>query len=79
MGTKRVITEEEKKIFKRYEDCLRWLSQGHIDGVCPECGQELVEKNGPYGLFITCSNPDCRFVIPNPRKPEEKMPEPEEG
>ncbi|MFA7157296.1 MAG: topoisomerase DNA-binding C4 zinc finger domain-containing protein [Bacilli bacterium] len=27
---------------------------------CPYCENSLVERNGPYGLFIGCSNyPEC--------------------
>jgi DNA topoisomerase-1 len=30
---------------------------------CPECGGQLVEKHGRYGLFIACSNfPECRYT-----------------
>jgi len=30
---------------------------------CPECGSELVKKNGKYGLFWGCSNyPTCKFT-----------------
>ena len=26
---------------------------------CPECGAELVQRWGRYGLYVGCSNPDC--------------------
>ena len=30
---------------------------------CPECGGELVKRNGKYGEFFGCSNfPDCRYI-----------------
>lgn len=35
---------------------------------CPECGSELVIRNGRYGKFIACSNyPECKYI-----KKEEK-------
>lgn len=33
-------------------------------GVCPQCGGQLVRRQGRYGTFVGCSNyPKCRFVI----------------
>jgi DNA topoisomerase-1 len=33
-----------------------------LDEVCPECGQQLVIKEGKYGRFRACSGfPDCGF------------------
>ncbi len=30
--------------------------------ICPQCGGELVERNGRYGRFMGCRNyPDCRY------------------
>ena len=30
---------------------------------CPECGSELVIRNGRYGKFIACSNyPECKYI-----------------
>lgn len=30
---------------------------------CPDCGGDLIEKNGKYGKFLGCSNyPKCRFT-----------------
>ncbi|MFV0424940.1 MAG: type I DNA topoisomerase [Bacilli bacterium] len=30
---------------------------------CPECGKELVKRNGRYGEFIACSGfPECKYV-----------------
>ena len=32
-------------------------------GICPQCGGMLIERQGPYGSFIGCSNyPKCRFT-----------------
>ena len=31
---------------------------------CPNCGSELVRKNGSKGSFLSCSNfPKCRFSM----------------
>ena len=38
--------------------------------VCPECGKDLVKKNGRYGEFIACSNyPECKYI----KKEEKKV------
>ena len=30
---------------------------------CPECGHDLVVRNGKYGKFIACSNyPECKYI-----------------
>lgn len=32
------------------------------DGTCPECGEELILKNGKFGDFYSCSDfPNCRY------------------
>lgn len=37
---------------------------------CPECGSELVVRNGRYGEFVACSNyPTCKYV----KKDEEEI------
>lgn len=34
-----------------------------FQGACPQCGGELKEKKGRFGLFLGCSNyPDCRYT-----------------
>lgn len=38
--------------------------------VCPECGKDLVKRNGRYGEFIACSNyPECKYI----KKEEKKV------
>lgn len=30
---------------------------------CPFCGGKLVQRNGPYGIFLGCSNyPECKYT-----------------
>ncbi len=42
---------------------------------CPECGHDLVYRNGRFGRFIACSNfPECRYLRP---LEENKKPAPE--
>jgi DNA topoisomerase-1 len=34
-------------------------------GTCPKCQSDLVERKGPYGVFIACSNyPKCKYIQP---------------
>ena len=34
------------------------------EGNCPKCGGKLVERDGPYGRFLGCSNyPKCKYVL----------------
>ena len=38
--------------------------------LCPECGKDLVKRNGRYGEFIACSNyPECKYI----KKEEKKV------
>ena len=47
-----------------------------VGEVCPECGGELVYRNGRYGRFISCGNfPKCRYTRQLVTKEKEK-PEP---
>jgi len=33
------------------------------NGICPKCGNALVERNGKYGKFIGCSHyPKCKYI-----------------
>lgn len=45
---------------KREEELYDLVGQG----ICPQCGYELVIRNGKYGEFFGCSNyPHCRFTF----------------
>lgn len=38
---------------------------------CPECGHDLVERNGRYGTFVACENyPECKYVKKEKVEPE---------
>ena len=35
------------------------------DELCPQCGKNLVERNGKFGPFLACPGyPDCNFTMP---------------
>ena len=35
------------------------------DEICPECGRNLVERDGKFGTFLGCPGyPDCTFTMP---------------
>ena len=46
-----------------------------IEGICPNCGGKLVERQSRFGTFWGCSNyPHCRFTAsPDPQTGEIKM------
>lgn len=34
---------------------------------CPECGHDLVERRGRYGVFVACENyPECKYIKKDP-------------
>ncbi len=40
--------------------------------ICPECGSDLVIRNGKYGKFTACSNyPTCKYIKKEEREIEE--------
>jgi DNA topoisomerase-1 len=42
--------------------------------LCPECGSELVKRNGRFGEFVACSNyPNCKYIKKEPAKIVEVM------
>ncbi|WP_249030478.1 type I DNA topoisomerase [Tannockella kyphosi] len=35
--------------------------------ICPECGHDLVERKGRYGVFVACGNfPECKYIKKDP-------------
>ncbi|RDU73791.1 type I DNA topoisomerase [Helicobacter aurati] len=66
--------EWENVLWDFYEPFMEKITQGKANiqsqkitvptgENCPECGSELVIRNGKYGEFIACSNyPKCRYI-----------------
>lgn len=64
----------EEVLYKFYEPFIEKIKEGkkNIESLkkveptgemCPECGNELVKRNGRFGDFISCSNfPKCRYT-----------------
>ena len=45
---------------------------------CPECGNDLVKRNGRFGEFIACSNyPECKYIKKEKKEVKEIMDCPE--
>ena len=54
-------TERHKDNAKRQQYRTRSLIER---GICPQCGGQLVLRNGKYGQFYGCKNyPQCKFTI----------------
>ena len=42
--------------------------------ICPECGSDLVKRNGKYGEFVACSNyPECKYIKKEKKEIKEIM------
>ncbi len=66
--------EWQKVLWEFYEPFIEKITQGKtqiesqkitkpIGEQCPECGSDLVIRNGRYGEFIACSNyPQCKYI-----------------
>ena len=54
------------KEFERSSDGSIQVVEGEKTGeMCPECGAELVIRNGRYGRFVACTAyPGCRYTSP---------------
>ncbi len=51
-----------------------------IGEACPQCGHDLVLRNGRFGKFIACSNyPECRYTRPLVNKTGVACPKCKEG
>ncbi len=75
------VDEAEKvaildEFYQSFEKLLNYANENmvkkepeKIGEACPECGKDLVKRNGRYGEFIACSGyPECKYV----RKIEDK-------
>ena len=53
------------EVLKDTNRSIQWTIQNEnkLDEKCPECGKPLVERNGKYGKFISCSGyPACKYI-----------------
>lgn len=55
-----------KKHIENIKINLREIQEREKRMICPKCGGKLVERNGKYGKFISCSNyPRCKYIMKN--------------
>ena len=68
-----------KEFYNKFEPCVEEAfekmekKEAEKTGeMCPECGSELVIRNGRYGKFTACSNyPNCKYIKKEERVVEE--------
>lgn len=73
----------QKVLWEFYEPFIQKINEGKTNiasqkiviptgELCPQCGSELVIRNGRYGEFVACSSyPKCKYIKPTPNNPEE--------
>lgn len=62
--------EEFEPMVKDAFDNMQKKEPEKTGEVCPECGKDLVKRNGKYGEFTACSNyPECKYI----KKEEKKI------
>lgn len=67
---KYIWNEVLSKFYKKFEplvdtalETMEKIEDEKTGELCPECGNDLVFKQGRYGKFTACSNfPDCRYI-----------------
>ena len=62
----RIIADKEKlKQHKHNAKARQYRSSDLINqGICPQCGGQLLLRHGKYGTFYGCSNyPKCKFTL----------------
>ena len=73
----KVLHEFYDKFAPIMEDALKNMEKKEPEKTgesCPECGNDLVIRNGKYGEFVACSNyPTCKYI-----KKEKKETDPQE-
>lgn len=68
----RKIADEELAVLSEGTPVDRWGKPIEVieELVCPDCGYKMVEKDGKYGLFYSCSQfPGCWGTLPHPENP----------
>lgn len=54
--------EQRKTHTKNIKSALSNERETAKNGICPKCGGKIVQRNGKYGPFKSCSNfPKCRY------------------
>lgn len=61
-----IVEKYEKKLdsakFRYNQEVKRIQKERDKVFKCPKCGSELVDREGPYGMFVGCTNyPDCDY------------------
>ena len=47
----------------RHNENMEKMAPQKTGEICPECGSEVVYRNGKFGRFISCSNyPTCKYT-----------------
>jgi predicted RNA-binding Zn-ribbon protein involved in translation (DUF1610 family) len=59
-----LVTKETKKEHKQnIRQIITNRNSMIYNGICPKCGNQLIERKGKYGTFTGCSNyPKCKFT-----------------
>src|SRR5699024_4483228 len=80
MGTEDNVEALQRFVDKFYpllaeaDETMVKIEDEKVGEKCPDCGEELVYRNGRYGRFIACSGfPKCKY---NRALEENKRPEP---
>ena len=63
LGTCYDCSKNTSVIHEKINHPVAIKKRAYDSNVCPDCGGQLKEKSGKFGLFIGCSNyPRCRYT-----------------
>ena len=55
---------DNKTHVRNVKDAKHKTDSKIASGICPRCGDSLIERKGKYGSFYGCSNyPQCKFTV----------------